>query len=196
MGGNGVMDNKKVGDFINRIIPDIDDRIRTFIESCALSERERKVLFLRVIDGKTLREVGDAFGVTQERVRQLESKAFRKLRGPLHRRQIEEDIINLSVNSKREEFFREWEEFFEKSKLLGDEMNERIEKDYLEATSIRELNLSTRSYTALTRAGIYTLKDLSLYGDIKIIRNLGPKSYREIVDRALEYGLDLEDRED
>lgn len=190
------MDNKRVGDFINRIIPDIDDRIRTFIESCALSERERKVLFLRVIEGKTLREVGNAFGVTQERVRQLESKAFRKLRGPLHRRQIEEDIINLSVNSKREEFFREWEEFFEKSKLLGDEMNERIEKDYLEATSIRELGLSTRSYTALTRAGIYTLKDLSLYGDIKKIRNLGPKSYREIVDRALEYGLELEDRED
>lgn len=187
------MDNKRIGDFINRIIPDIDDRIRAFLESCDLSEREREILFLRVIDGKTLREVGVAFGVTRERVRQLEAKAFRKLRGPLHRRQIEEDIINLSINSKREDLFREWEDFFEKLNLLDDETNEKIEEDYLEATSIRDLSLPTRSFNALMRAGIKNLKDLSLYGDIKKIRNLGTKSYRDIVDRALEYGLELED---
>lgn len=190
------MDNKRIGDFINRIIPDIDYRIRAFIENCDLSEREREVLFLRVIDGKTLREVGDAFGVTRERVRQLEARAFRKLRGPLHRRQIEEDIINLSINSKREDFFREWEDFFEKLNLIDDETNEKLEEDYLEATPIRELELSTRSFRALARAGIKNLKDLSLYGDIKKIRNLGTKSYQEVVDRALEYGLDLEDSED
>lgn len=187
------MDNKKVGDFINRIIPDINNRIRVFIENCALSEREKKVISLRVLENKTLQEVGDVFGVTRERIRQLETKAFRKLRGPLHRRQIEEDVINLSINSKREDFFREWEEFYEKSKLLGDEMNERIEEDYLEATSVRELSLSIRSFNALMRAGIKNLKDLSLYGDIKKIRNLGSKSYQEVVDKALEYGLDLED---
>ncbi len=51
-----------------------------------LTERERKVLELRygLTDGqpRTLEEVGKAFGVTRERVRQIEVKALRKLRHP------------------------------------------------------------------------------------------------------------------
>jgi RNA polymerase primary sigma factor len=51
-----------------------------------LSERERRVLELRygLTDGqpRTLEEVGKAFGVTRERVRQIEVKALRKLRHP------------------------------------------------------------------------------------------------------------------
>lgn len=51
-----------------------------------LSERERRVLELRygLVDGqpRTLEEVGKAFGVTRERVRQIEVKALRKLRHP------------------------------------------------------------------------------------------------------------------
>jgi RNA polymerase primary sigma factor len=51
-----------------------------------LTERERRVLELRygLSDGqpRTLEEVGRAFGVTRERVRQIEVKALRKLRHP------------------------------------------------------------------------------------------------------------------
>jgi RNA polymerase primary sigma factor len=51
-----------------------------------LTERERRVLELRygLADGqpRTLEEVGRAFGVTRERVRQIEVKALRKLRHP------------------------------------------------------------------------------------------------------------------
>lgn len=51
-----------------------------------LTERERRVLELRygLSDGqpRTLEEVGKAFGVTRERVRQIEVKALRKLRHP------------------------------------------------------------------------------------------------------------------
>lgn len=51
-----------------------------------LTEREQRVLELRYgLKGgapKTLEEVGAAFNVTRERVRQIESKALRKLRHP------------------------------------------------------------------------------------------------------------------
>jgi len=51
-----------------------------------LSERERRVIELRfgLIDGhpRTLEEVGRVFGVTRERIRQIESKTLSKLRHP------------------------------------------------------------------------------------------------------------------
>ncbi|MBP5342678.1 sigma-70 family RNA polymerase sigma factor [bacterium] len=51
-----------------------------------LSDREERVIKLRfgLIDGrtKTLEEVGKEFGVTRERIRQIEAKAIRKLKHP------------------------------------------------------------------------------------------------------------------
>ena len=52
----------------------------------AVSEREKKVIQLRfgLVDGhpRTLEEVGREFGVTRERIRQIESKTLSKLRHP------------------------------------------------------------------------------------------------------------------
>jgi DNA-directed RNA polymerase, sigma subunit (sigma70/sigma32) len=49
-----------------------------------LPEKERKVLELRYgLNGNeplTLREIGDALGISRERVRQLETRAIKKLR--------------------------------------------------------------------------------------------------------------------
>ncbi len=59
-----------------------------------LEERERKILELRfgIHDGttRTLEEVGSEFNVTRERVRQIESKALRKLRHPTRSRRIKQ----------------------------------------------------------------------------------------------------------
>mgnify|MGYP004485834741 CR=1 FL=1 len=48
-----------------------------------LNERQKKVLILRfgLEDGKTrtLQETGDLFGITRERIRQIEAAALRKL---------------------------------------------------------------------------------------------------------------------
>jgi len=45
-----------------------------------LTDRESLVLKERYVNGLTLREVGKILNVTHERIRQIESKAIRKIR--------------------------------------------------------------------------------------------------------------------
>jgi RNA polymerase primary sigma factor len=61
-----------------------------------LDDRERKIIFQRFgLDGekpKTLEEVGKKFGVTRERIRQLQSVALAKLRRALSKKEKPIDI--------------------------------------------------------------------------------------------------------
>jgi RNA polymerase primary sigma factor len=58
-----------------------------------LTPREEKVIRMRLGIGEktdfTLEEVGDVFGLTRERIRQIEAKALRKLQHPLRRKRLE-----------------------------------------------------------------------------------------------------------
>lgn len=59
----------------------------------SLSDREAKVLKMRFGLGykpMTLEEVGKKFGVTRERIRQIEAKALRKLKHPSKRKQLQD----------------------------------------------------------------------------------------------------------
>ncbi len=96
----GQEDSSLLGDFIE------DDKMPGPVEKAdhqmlkeqvrgvlsVLSDREREVLELRfgLKDGQdhTLEEVGKEFGVTRERIRQIEAKALRKLRHPTRSRQL------------------------------------------------------------------------------------------------------------
>jgi RNA polymerase primary sigma factor len=59
-----------------------------------LSEREQEVVKMRfgLVDGqaKTLEEVGKEFGVTRERIRQIEAKTLAKLRHPQRSQRLKE----------------------------------------------------------------------------------------------------------
>jgi RNA polymerase primary sigma factor len=72
----------------------MQENVREVLSS--LSDREAKVVEYRfgLRDNKpmTLEEVGRKFGVTRERIRQIESKALRKLRHPSRRRKLEDYI--------------------------------------------------------------------------------------------------------
>lgn len=85
-------DNSTLGEFIaddKMISPDnqsarriLSDQIKDILND--LSLKERKILEMRhgLIDGvmRTLEEVGQEFGVTRERIRQIEAKAHEKIR--------------------------------------------------------------------------------------------------------------------
>src|ERR1700690_3926111 len=68
----------------------LQDQLHSVLDT--LSEREAGVVSMRfgIMDGtsRTLEEVGAEFNVTRERVRQIESKALRKLRHPTGSRRI------------------------------------------------------------------------------------------------------------
>ena len=68
----------------------LDDAIHDVLGQ--LDERERQVVIMRfgLVDGKvaTLEEVGKAFGITRERVRQIEVKTIAKLRRPVSATQL------------------------------------------------------------------------------------------------------------
>ena len=93
----GKEEDSRLGDFIE----DKDVAHELLREDLAevlgsLSPRERDVLRLRfgIEDGKqrTLEEVGQLFGVTRERIRQIEAKALRKLRHPNRSKRLKEYV--------------------------------------------------------------------------------------------------------
>ena len=71
-----------------------DNLYRTLI---TLSKREIEVLFYRFAENLTLGETASEFGVTRERIRQVEAKALRKLRHPSRSRHLK-DYIDLYNN--------------------------------------------------------------------------------------------------
>jgi len=98
----GEEEDSSLGDFIsdpNALTPHevmIQDMIKQVLDDVleTLTDREEKVLRLRygLFDGKnhTLEEVGREFGVTRERIRQIEAKALRKLRSPSRQNKLKE----------------------------------------------------------------------------------------------------------
>ncbi|MCA1595087.1 MAG: sigma-70 family RNA polymerase sigma factor [Chloroflexi bacterium] len=100
----GEDENSSLGDYIEDIgavSPDsalssiaLREQIEKVLDS--LTEREREVVRLRygLSDGQTytLEEVGEQLRISRERVRQIESRALRKLRQPGSRKRLEEYI--------------------------------------------------------------------------------------------------------
>jgi RNA polymerase primary sigma factor len=98
----GEEENSHLGDFIedSSALPPPDAASHQLLKEqiddvlFTLNDRERRVLQLRfgLEDGRsrTLEEVGREFGVTRERIRQIEAKALRKLRHPSRSKKLKD----------------------------------------------------------------------------------------------------------
>ncbi|MCD4781665.1 MAG: RNA polymerase sigma factor RpoD [Candidatus Omnitrophica bacterium] len=100
--GDFIEDKKAVSPANATLQSMLKDEIRNVLDT--LDDRERKILELRfgIMDGttRTLEEVGTEFNVTRERVRQIESKALRKLRHPTRSRRIKQFLDMTTKNNE------------------------------------------------------------------------------------------------
>lgn len=166
-----------------------------------LNEREQDVLKRRFSEKLTLRAVGKIHGLTQERARQIEAKALRKLRMPSLKNmfvavpltEIKEQNIEYQKLSREHELLATAFEMLTAKKADPEVVVPLAEMAVTMQTPISDLDLSVRSFNCLKRAGKNTLRDIveMTEDDLLQIRNLGRKSAEEIIGKIKSYGLDL-----
>ena len=101
----GEEDDSHLGDFVpdeRNMSPEeyaTNEMLKDEISEVLLTLTEREEKVIRLISGledgksRTLEEVGQMFGVTRERIRQIEAKALRKLRHPSRSRKLKDYMV-------------------------------------------------------------------------------------------------------
>jgi RNA polymerase primary sigma factor len=89
--GDFIADPKASSPFMELVGTSLKEEIDKVLST--LTPREEKIVRMRLGIGEktdfTLEEVGDVFGLTRERIRQIEAKALRKLQHPSRRKRLE-----------------------------------------------------------------------------------------------------------
>lgn len=173
-------------------------------EVSSLSYSFQNILHLRYCENKTYREIGEIFGLSAERIKQIESKIFFKLRHPSRLNKMRVSYI---VNQK-ESLKNELEEIKKIHQVLVnrcatmestlsqnelDNLDDLVKKQWKNTASIVELNLSYRLYNCLLKAGITTVAgvmELKSYNDIIAFRHLGKKCAYELIQAMHDAGFD------
>lgn len=193
IGLNSVRKNYQIDrfykDMIIPITPDQERGLESALDT--LTDREKDIILKRYQKLASLTEIGEEYGYSPERIRQIEAKAFRRLRHPSRYRLITEGYEGCIINNKQRKLAAEKKKLVQEENEIQ-ELTERIarKKTKLEETAIQkglssdeieqertdviqnrdlasvnisDTGLSTRSCNCLTRTGISTLKDLTDY---------------------------------
>ena len=161
-----------------------------------LNEREQLVITRRYKDRKNLREIGEEIGVKQERSRQIETAALRKLRYPRNMRFITMGVDGYIKDRCKVEYERGYQVGYNEGYQLGvNEASNGVSKAGISVTlvslPIEALDLSVRSFNALRRAGYETIGELLNVDEKGIIqiKNLGTKQRQEVAVSLYRFGL-------
>ena len=171
-----------------------------------LSQREKDVLQMRYGELLCIDDVARRYGVTRERIRQIEYKALRRLGKPVPK-PIERRHADLILLDDGEIEIREdGKAIYRKAYNPEDNILENLVQAYFEWKRVTEmtklsdifiedLDLSVRSYNCLRRAGILTLNDLTKKTEIDMmkVRNLGRKSMKEVREKLNAMGFDFKE---
>ena len=187
-----------------------------------LTDRESTIIFKRYVEEKTLKTCGEDWGVSEERARQIEKKALRKLRHPTRlniirygyngvqeKHELQSDISQLRIEKRlleeelniiRSTFEEEVAEIQANKELKGKTkavIHDMVNRGYNKYSELEQLDLSVRSFNCLARANCRTLEDiinLAKSGTMLKLRNFGKRSLIEVLTILKErYDIDLFD---
>ena len=161
-----------------------------------LGYREQDILRMRFEERKPRSEIGEFFGIGQERVRQIENKTLRSLRAPMRWNYMKLGIDGYMRWVKKRAYGEGYKTGYDQGYKDGyaDGQNgveqPSISEELLNHP-IDSLGLSVRAYNCLLRAGCERVGDavrLSV-DQIQRMRNLGPKSANEIACAIRDLGI-------
>lgn len=192
---------------INSIEEHFDDNWNYLFECVpnVLTLREQQVIEMRYKRCLNLEEVGREFGVTRERIRQIEAKAIRKLKRLQYKEYL---LVGKEMLSEYKSLKLQYKDLIEDlkhnislTKYSIEELKNLGIPDGVCTTiaetgiPIERLELSVRSFNCLKRSGINTTFDLikMTEEDLMKVRNMGSKSRKEIILKLQEFGLNLKE---
>lgn len=161
-----------------------------------LSDREQEIIRLRYQERHTRPDIAEEFCITQERVRQIEAKALRKLRHPNRYQFIRLGMNGYIQQARKDEYKHGYQKGYDKGYKDGMEdaaQGKTFRGVTTETTtqSIDVLDLSIRAYNSLLRLGCRTIGDCMLLKQEQIlnVRNLGKKTRIEIALALQKYDV-------
>lgn len=164
----------------NHLLDDMDQLLDNYV-----TEREALILRLRFINGMSLQAIANILNVTHERVRQLESKAIRRLRHVVYTQKLLQSSQILENQQKIEEQQRTIAHLESQINHLRSQIEKEIGYEPLSLiNSIDMLELTNRAYNHLRMSGIQTVEELLkslLFDEIHSLRGMGRNSVNNIL---------------
>lgn len=169
------------------LIPSVEYVIYT------LEEKEVDTVHYRYVYQMSYRRIGEIMGVSSSAIEYRLKRILRKFGHPSRFRILQHGMLG-SIELERKELQEKYEKYIKKvgEKNVTEQGVLDVKYQNLLEDDIGELNLSVRSWNCLCRADLKTIKsvvDAFRTDYIMRVRNLGPKSMKEIREKIIAYGI-------